>query len=147
MLPDESWEDVSIHAFRKWVITDLFYMQIFKLYAGSDPCQTSAKSPVNGGKGEKGKVYCSFTPIVYSADGIPGMGAVAARQHLALLLINNLKREYSERYGFVRDRMSLAIVRSKTLLLHRTRDKEAYIRQRPNLEDGALMALLAPWQG
>ena len=49
--------------------------------------------------------------------------------------------------GFIRDRVSLAMVRSNTLLLHGARYKEAYIRQRPNLEDGAVMALLAPWRG
>ena len=40
--------------------------------------------------------------------------------------------------------MSLAIVRSNTIILHGASDKEAYIRQRPNLEDGAVMALLVP---
>ena len=53
-----------------------------------------------------------FTPMVYSVDGIPGMEAVAAQRRLALLLSNNLKREYLVMRGFVRSRMSLAIVRS-----------------------------------
>ena len=49
--------------------------------------------------------------------------------------------------GFVRDRMSLSIVKSNTLLLRGARDKETYIRQRPDLTDGAVMALLAQWRG
>ena len=49
--------------------------------------------------------------------------------------------------GFVRARMSLAIVRSNSLLLHSPRDKGARIWQRPELTDGAVMALLAPWRG
>ena len=43
--------------------------------------------------------------------------------------------------------MSLAIVRSNILLIRGARDKEAYIQQRLNLEDGLVMALLEPWQG
>ena len=30
----------------------------------------------------------TFTPMVYSADGIPGTVAISAQQHLALLLSN-----------------------------------------------------------
>ena len=35
--------------------------------------------------------------------------------------------------------MSLAVIKSNTLLLQVTRDKEAYIRQIPTLEDGSVM--------
>ena len=83
---------------------------------------------------------------MYSAYGIPGTAAVAAHKFLASLLINNLKQEYLEMCDFVRSGMSLAIVGSNTLLLRGERDKEAYIQQRPNLEGGAVMALLATWQ-
>ena len=89
----------------------------------------------------------SFNPMLYSADGIPGKDSVAAQQHLASLLSNNLKREYLEICGLVRVWMSLAIVISTILILLGARDKEACILQRPNLEDGAVVALLAPWQG
>ena len=86
----------------------------------------------------------TFTPMVYSADGIPGAEALAAQKRLAALLSYNLKWEYSEMCGFVRARMSLAILRSNSLLLRGPRDKEARIRQRPELTDGSVMALLAP---
>ena len=58
-----------------------------------------------------------FTPMIYSADGIPRSEALAAQKRLAALLSYKLKREYSEMCGFVRARMSLAIVRSNSLLL------------------------------
>ena len=48
--------------------------------------------------------------------------------------------------GFVRARMSLEIVRFNTLLLWGARDKEAYIRQRPNMAYGGVMELLIPWR-
>ena len=83
--------------------------------------------------------------MVYSADGIPGAEALAAQKRLDALLSYNLKREYSEMCGFVRARMSLAIVRSNSLLLRGPRNKEACIQQRPELMDGSVMALLAPW--
>ena len=89
----------------------------------------------------------NFTHMVYSADGIPGVEALAVLKRLAALLSYKLKREYSEMCGFVRARMSLAIVRSNSLLLCGPREKGARIWQQPELTDGAAMALLAPWHG
>ena len=83
----------------------------------------------------------TFTPMVYSAEGIPGSEALAA------LLSYKLKREYLEMCDFVQARMSLAIVRYNSLLLYGPCNKGARIRQRPYLTDGAVMALLAPWHG
>ena len=89
----------------------------------------------------------TFTPMVYSADGISGSEALAAQKRLASLISYKLKQEYSEMFGFVRAKMSLAIVRSNSLLLRSPREKGERIRQRPELTDGAVMALLAPWRG
>ena len=89
----------------------------------------------------------TFTPMVYSAERIPGAKALAAHKRLAALLSYKLKRECSEMHGFVWARMSLAIVRSNRLLLRGPRDKKARIRQRPGLTDWAVMPLLAPWNG
>ena len=85
--------------------------------------------------------------MVYSADGIPGVEALAAQKRLAALFSYKLKREYSEMCGFVHARMSLAIVRSNRLLLCGPRNKGARIWQRPELTDGAVTPLLAPWRG
>ena len=85
--------------------------------------------------------------MVYSADGKPGAEALAAQKRLAALLSYKLKQEYSEICSFVQARMSLAIVRSNILLLQSSHEKGARIQQRPELMDGAVMALLAPWRG
>ena len=85
--------------------------------------------------------------MVNSADGIPGMEAVVEQRRLALLLSNNLKWEYLEMCGFVSDCMSLEIVRSDTLIISGSRDREAYILQRLDLADGEVIPLLVPWRG
>ena len=78
----------------------------------------------------------TFTPMVYSADRITGEEALAAQKILAALLSYKLKREYSEVCGFVRARMSLAIVRYNSLLFCGPRYKGACIRQQPELMYG-----------
>ena len=88
-----------------------------------------------------------FTPMVYSADVIPGAEALAVQQRLAALLSYKLKLEYYEMCGFVRTWMSLAIVRSNSLILCSPRDRGAHIQQQPELMDGAVMELLATWCG
>ena len=85
--------------------------------------------------------------MVYSADRIPGAEELAAQKRLVALPRYKLKQEYSEMCGFVRARMSLAIVRSISLLLRRPPYKGACICQQLELTDKAVMALLAPWQG
>ena len=151
---DESWAGVSVHGLWKWGTSALFYIQLFNLDEGSYLRQTSSKAPETSENEKKDKYLhpclerrCSFTPMVYSVDGIIGIEAVAAQQCLSSLLSNKLNWEYSEMYGFVRACMSLAIVRFNTLLLQGARDKDAYIRQKLNMEDGAVMALLEPWRG
>ena len=89
----------------------------------------------------------TFTPIFYSADRIPGAEALATQKILAALLSYKLKQEYSEMCGFVRARKSLAIVRSNSLLLRGPRDKGTCIQKQPELTDGVVVALLAPWRG
>ena len=85
--------------------------------------------------------------MVYSADGIPGAEALDAQKRLAALLSYKLKQEYSEMCGFVKARVSLAIVRSNSLLLRVLKDKEGRIRKYPELMDRLVKALLAPWRG
>ena len=85
--------------------------------------------------------------MVYSADGISGAEVLAAQKRLDALLRYKLKREYSEICGFVKSRMSLARVRSNSLLLRTPQDKGVRIRQQPELTNGEMMALIVPWQG
>ena len=82
--------------------------------------------------------------MVYSTYRTSEAEALAAQKRLASLLSYKLKHEYSEMCGFVRARMSLSILISNSLLLRGPWYKEACICQRPELTDGAVIALLAP---
>ena len=85
--------------------------------------------------------------MVYSADGISGVEALAPQKRFTTLLSYKLNQEYSEMCGFVKVRMLLAIVRSNSLILRGPRDKGVRIRKRPELTDREVMVLLAPWRG
>ena len=132
----------------------MFDIRIVNLDAGSYLRMTPEKALAKAEKENK-DLYLqaclerrrNFTPMVYSADGIPGAEALAVQKRLAALLSYKLKREYSEMCGFVRARMSLAIARSNSLLLCGPLDKGARIRQQQEMTDGAVMPLLAPWRG
>ena len=131
----------------------MFDIQIVNLDAGSYLCMTPEKALA---KAEKEKKYLclqaclecrsTFIPMVYSADRIPRAEALAIQKILAVLLSYKLNCEYSEMFGFVKARMSLAIVRSNSLILCGPQDKGVRIRQQPELMDGAVMALLLPWR-
>ena len=43
--------------------------------------------------------------------------------------------------------MAFAVVKPNNLLLRGPYNKESIIRQHPEISDGSVMALLAPWQG
>ena len=110
----------------------MFDIRIVNLDAGSYLRMTAEKALTKAEK-EKKDLYLqacpehrrTFTPMVYSADRIPGAEALATHKRLAALLNYKLKREFSEMCGFVRARMSLAIVRSNSLLLRGPRDNLA----------------------
>ena len=85
--------------------------------------------------------------MVYCAEGILRAESMAAQKRLSALLSYNMKKEYSEMCGFVKARMSLAIVRSNSLLIRIPWGKEACIWQRPELTDELVMALIVPWWG
>jgi hypothetical protein len=74
-----------------------------------------------------------FTPLIYSVDGMPCEAAAAAEKRLASLLASKWNRAYSEMVSFVRQRISLAIVRSNTMLL---RGERAHTWRRRGAEDG-----------
>ena len=78
---------------------------------------------------------------------MPGAEALATQRRLAALLSYNLKQEYSKVCGFVRARMSLAIVRYNIRLLRGPSDNGVRIWQQPDLMYWAVMAMLAPWRG
>ena len=132
----------------------MFDIRIVNLDAGSYLRMTPEKALAKT-ENEKKDLYLqacldlrrTFTPMVYSADGIPRAVALAAQKRLTTLLSYKLKLEYSEICGFVQAQMSLAIVRSNSLLLRGPHEKGARIRQRPELTDGAVMSVLGPGRG
>ena len=153
-VPADSRADISAHGFWKRGTPTMFNIRIFNLNVGSYLCMTPEKAIAKAEK-EKNDLYLqaclerrrTFNLMVYSADGMPGAEALAAQKRLAALLSYNLKQEYSEMCGFVRAMMWLTIVRSNSLLLRRPRNKGGRIWQQPDLTDGAVMSLLAPWHG
>ena len=76
-----------------------------------------------------------FTPLIYSVDGMPGKEARSAERRLASLLASKWGRTYSELVSYVRARLSLAIIRSNTLLLRGERAHKW--RRRSPVQDGA----------
>ena len=132
----------------------MFNIRIVNLDAGAYLRMTPEKALAKA-ENEKKDLYLQaclgrssiFTPMVYSAEGIPGAEALAAQKRLSALLRYKLKQEYSEMCGFVQAKMSLAIVRSNILLLRGPCDKGLRIRQQPELTDGAVMVFLATWRG
>ena len=124
VVPAELRAEVSAHGFWKRGTIAMFDIRIVNLNAGSYLRMTPEKALAKADK-EKKDLYLqaclerrrNFTPMVYSADGIPRAEALAAQKRLAALLSYKLKREYTEMCGFVRAQISLAIVRSNSLLL------------------------------
>ena len=110
----------------------MFDIRIFNLDAGFYLCMTPENALAQIEK-EKKDLYLqaylecrrTFTPIVYSAEVIPGAEALSVKKRLVALLSYKLKWEYSEMCGFVQSRMSLAIVRSYSLLLCGPHEKGA----------------------
>ena len=100
VVPAESRVDVSVHGFWKRGTTAMFDIRIVNLDAGSYLRMTPEKALAKAGKENK-DLYIqaclerrkTFTPMVYSADVIPGAEALAVQKRLAALLSYKLKRE------------------------------------------------------
>ena len=100
VLPAELRADVSAHGFWKRGTTTMFDIQIVNFDAGSYLRMTPEKALAKAEK-EKKDLYLqaclecrrTFTPMVYSTDGILGAEALSAQKRLAALLSYKLKRE------------------------------------------------------
>ena len=68
----------------------------------------------------------SFPPLVYSVDGMAAKEVKAFEKRVASLLAVKWQRHYSEMVGFVRARMSLAVVYGVSLKLRGSRTRKAY---------------------
>ena len=93
--------DVSAHGFWKQGITAMSDIRIINLDMGSYLCMTLEKAIAKGEK-ENNDLYLqsylvsssNFTPMLYSADRITVVEAMAAQKILIALLSYKLKREY-----------------------------------------------------
>jgi hypothetical protein len=77
----------------------------------------------------------TFTPLVFSIDGLLGKEATAASKRLASSLAAKWKRSYSEICGYVRSRISIALVRSSSRCLRADRTPTQRFRN-PMWESG-----------
>jgi hypothetical protein len=151
-LGDESQGDKGCDGFwlDNWMT--IFDMRITQTdapsYRGGDPLLILKRAEAT--KKKKYLTAClderkHFTPLVYSVDGVAGPETRGAEKRLAFHLAKKWNREYSEMCGYVRTRMSIAVVRSNTLLLRGQRKGRGVI-QRPVHEDGAGVSLQGYWQ-
>ena len=132
---DEARGDVSARGFHTQRQVTIFDIRVTDTDAPSYRNRTSAKV-IEAAEKEKCNKYDAacrerqrdFVPLVYLVDGLPGQRAKAAEKRLAALLASKWDRPYSDVMNFVRVRMSLAVVRSNTLLLRTERAKSKYQR-------------------
>ena len=131
----------------------MFDITIINLNAGSYLCMTPKNDLIHAEKDKKDLhlqacLECkrSFTAMVYSSEKTPKAEALAVQKGISALLSINLKKEYFELCGFMREKISIVIVRSNTLLLRGPWYNEAHIHQEMELLDGVVMVLLEPLQ-
>ena len=90
VVPAESRADVNGHGFWKQGTTAMFDIRIVNLDAGSYLRITTEKALAKADK-EKKNLYLqaclerrrTFTPVVYSADGIPGSGGISRAEEVS----------------------------------------------------------------
>jgi hypothetical protein len=124
--------DVAAHGFWKKATTAIFDIRITDTDAATARSQAPAKILARHEKEKKDKYLASclerrrhFTPLVFSVDGLRGTEAGTAEKRVSSLLAEKWKRNYSEVCGFVRSRLSIALVRSASLCLRGARDPTA----------------------
>jgi hypothetical protein len=76
-----------------------------------------------------------FTPLVYSVDRVAGRETKQAERRLASQIAWKWKREYSEMVGHMRTMMTLAVVRSNSILMCGSMVRRSYAR--PSVDEGA----------
>ena len=139
--------DVAVHGFWQRGSSAIFDIRVTDTdcptYRSMDPSKVLARHEKE--KKDKYLDAClerrkSFTPLVFSVDGMAGKEAIAACKRLASLLANKWKREYSGVCGYVRSRLSIALVRTTSMCLRGARDPTAY-RPTATFESGAGLRL------
>ena len=134
----ELWGDVCARSFWRGRRRAIFDVRITDTDAPSYGRRAAAKilAAAEKEKEEKYGEACKvqqkdFTPLCYSVDGMPGKLARAAERRLAQLLAAKWDRHYSDVVNFVRVRMSLAVVRSLSLVLRTERSSLPWCRRAP----------------
>ena len=142
-LGDEARGDVLCHGLWKRGETCILDVRITDTDCASARGTSSEKVLERHAKEKKNKYLdaCrqrrrSFVPLVYSVDGLACKEARAFEKRVACLLAKKWDRRYSEMVGFVRARMSLAVVWCNILLLRGSRNRKLW---RPEFEDGAAL--------
>jgi hypothetical protein len=121
--------DIAVHGFWTRGSTAIFDVRVTDTDAPSNRNTAPAKVLQRHEKEKKDKygALCiarrrTFTPLVFSVDGMQGVEASAASRRLASSLASKWKRSYSEVCGFVRSRLSIALVRSASRCLRADRN-------------------------
>jgi hypothetical protein len=121
--------DLAVHGFWTKGQTAIFDVRITDTDQPSN-CNTNPSKVLLRHEKEKKDKYgalCiarrrTFTPLVFSVDGLLGKEATAASKRLASCLAAKWKRSYSELCGYVRSRLSLALIRSSSRCLKADRN-------------------------
>jgi hypothetical protein len=128
-LGDEARGDVLAHGFWNRGRGTVFDVRICDTDSRSYGNTSSSKILERHAKEKKDKYETAclhrrrdFTPLVYSIDGMASKDARTAERRIAWILAKKWNRTYSDIANFIRTRMSLAIVRSNTLLLRGDRN-------------------------
>jgi hypothetical protein len=115
---------VAAHGFWNRNTTAIFDIRVTDTDAptnrGLDPVKVLKRH--EGEKKRKYNALClarrrSFTPLVFSVDGMRGPEAEAASKRLASHLAKKWHRAYSEVCGYIRSRLSMALARSASRCL------------------------------
>jgi hypothetical protein len=121
--------DVAVHGFWTRGTTAIFDVRVTDTDAPSHRNTAPEKVLQRHEKEKKDKygALCiaqrrTFTPLVFSVDGLQGVEATAASRRLASSLAAKWKRSYSEVCSFVRSRLSIALVRSASRCLRADRN-------------------------
>jgi hypothetical protein len=139
--------DLAVHGFWSRGQTAIFDVRITDTDQPSNRNTDPSKVLLRHEKEKKSKYgdLCieqrrTFTPLVFSVDGLIGKEATAASKRLATSLAAKWKRSYSEICGFVRSRLSIALVRSSSRCLRAERNSSLRFRN-PTWDSGTGLGL------
>ena len=144
---DELRGDVGARGFWKRGVESIFDVRIVDTDCKSHMKTAPNKVLARQEKQKKSKYlqHCldarkTFTPLVFSIDGLMAVETTAAVKRLSSLLSTKWNRTYSEVCGFVRSRIALSLVRATSLCLRGPRSAPSHTTS-PYWESGSGLAL------